>query len=248
MPSTRAGGPGAVRRRVSAPPRRALLLPAVFAAAFAVLAWVVLARHGTPYGVDTGPHRWSVAHRPHGWAVAARAVTAAGTGPYPYLAAAAGGWLAGGRTRRLGAGCALLAVLALLAGQLVRTGLMTAMHRARPPAADWAAHVSGYSFPSGHTSSSAIAAGLLVWGLLRAFPGVPGAVAAGCCVPAAVLIGLTRVYLGVHWPTDVLGGWLFAGCWLAAVLPPLTRYASRPAPPSGPRDEPGKGADQTDTP
>lgn len=215
------------------PPRR-LLPPLAFAAAFAALAWVVLARHGTPYGLDTGPHRWSVAHRPHGWAVAARAVTAAGTGPYPPLAAAVGGWLAGGRTKRRGAATALLAVLVLLAGQLVRTALMAALHRARPPAADWASHVTGHAFPSGHSASSAMAAGLLSWGLLRAFPGRAGVVATGGCVPAAVLIGLTRVYLGVHWPTDVLGGWLFAGCWLSAALPPLTRYAA--GPPRPPED------------
>ena len=44
-----------------------LLLPAGFAVAFAVLAWIVLARHGSPYGIDTGPHHWSVAHRPHAY-------------------------------------------------------------------------------------------------------------------------------------------------------------------------------------
>lgn len=210
-----------------------LLPPAAFAVAFAVafalLAWLVLARHGTPYGFDTGPHRWSVAHRPHGAAATARAVTDAGTGPYPYLAAALGGWLAGGPGRGHRLRVALPAVLVLLGGQSLRTLLAAALHRARPPAADWAAHASGHSYPSGHTTTSAIAAALLAWGLLRAWPGTRGRVLAALCGLAAPAIGCTRVYLGVHWPSDVVGGWLLAACWLAALLPPLTRYADRAA-------------------
>ncbi|SEG74420.1 undecaprenyl-diphosphatase [Actinacidiphila yanglinensis] len=211
--------------------RRTLGWAAGLALAFAVLAAVVLTRHGTPYPVDTGPHRWSVRHRPHGWATAARGVTHAGTGPYPYLAAALGGWLAGSRGRwtaaRAGVPLALLAVVGLLAEQLVRLALSTALHRARPPAADWAVSVSGYSFPSGHTSSSAMAAGLLAWGVLRAWPGAVGRTLAVLCAVAAVAVGCSRVYLGVHWPTDVLGGWLYAGCCLLLLLPPLDGYARR---------------------
>ncbi|WP_327292168.1 phosphatase PAP2 family protein [Streptomyces sp. NBC_01198] len=217
--------------------RSRLLPPALLAAAFALLAWLVLARHGTPYGFDTGPHRWSVAHRPHDAATTARVVTDAGTGPYPYLAAGLGGWLAAGRTtvrRRLVV--ALLAVAVLLFGQSLRTALSTALHRARPPAADWAVHVAGHSFPSGHTASSAMAAALLAWGLLRAWPGAPGRSLAALCGLLALAVGCTRVYLGVHWPSDVVGGWLFAACWLAALLPPLTGYADRMADPAPPAD------------
>jgi undecaprenyl-diphosphatase len=211
--------------------RRTLGWAAGLALAFTVLAWVVLARHGTPYPVDTGPHRWSVRHRPHGWVSAARVVTHAGTGPYPYVAAALGGWLVGSCGRaagaRAGVPVALLAVVALLAEQSVRTALMLALHRARPPVADWAVAASGHSFPSGHSASSATAAGLLAWGVLRARPGVAGRALATLCATAAVAVGCSRVYLGVHWPTDVLGGWLYAGCWLLLVLPPLAGYARR---------------------
>lgn len=215
---------------MTARPRRPrLLLPAGCAAAFALLAWAVLARHGSPYAFDTGPHRWSVAHRPAAMATAARTVTHLGSGPFPYLAAALGGWL--GRDRdasgRRAAATALLAVAVLLAGQAVRTALMLALHRARPPAADWATPVLGHAFPSGHTASSALAAGLLAWGLLRWRPGRTGRVAAALCGVVAAAVGCSRVYLGVHWPTDVLGGWLFAACWLSAALPPLASFAGQ---------------------
>jgi membrane-associated phospholipid phosphatase len=236
--------------------RPPLLPAAVLAAAFALLAWVVLARHGAPYPFDTRPHRWSVAHRPHGLVTAARVVTDAGTGPYPYVIAAGGGWLAGSRGRtagiRSGVSTALLAVAALLAEQAVRGALMLAFHRARPPRADWAAPASGHSFPSGHSASSAMAAGLLAWGLLRTWPGAPGRVTAAVCVLYTAAVGCTRVYLGVHWPTDVIGGWLYAGCCLALVLPPLTAYLDRTgrAGPNDPADQNDRSepAGQTETP
>ncbi|MEW1865395.1 phosphatase PAP2 family protein [Streptomyces sp. NPDC088194] len=224
MPRTPSGRP-----RRSPYTRRGLGWAAALAAAFAVLAGVVLTRHGTPYPLDTGPIDWSVRHRPHGWLTAARGVTHAGTGPYPFVAAALGGWLGGSRGRmaraRAGVPVALLAVVALLAEQAVRGAVMVAADRARPPVADWAVAASGHSFPSGHTSSSAMAAGLLAWGALRARPGPPGRVAAALCVAAAVAVGCSRVYLGVHWPTDVLGGWLYAGWCLLLALPPLSVYA-----------------------
>lgn len=206
--------------------RRQLMFPAACALAFAVLAWVVLARHGTPYAVDTGPHNWSVAHRPHALVSVAKVVTDAGTGVYPPLAAAVGGWLAAGRTARRGLLGALLAAAVLLAGQSVRTLLMDVFHRARPPVADWAVYAGGHAFPSGHTASSAMAAGLLGWGLLRALPGALGKAAASVGALVAVAVGCTRVYLGVHWPTDVVGGWLFAACWIGAALPLLTAFAN----------------------
>ncbi|WNI14571.1 phosphatase PAP2 family protein [Actinacidiphila sp. ITFR-21] len=217
------------------------LLPAGLAAALGALAWLVLARHGVPYAFDSGPHRWAVAHRPPAAVTAARIVTGAGTGPYPPLAAALGGWLAGGRsTVRRRTRSTVLAVLVLVVGQGLRTSLMAAAHRARPPVADWAAQTSGYSFPSGHTASAAMAAGLLAWGLRRVLPRGPGGVAAAVCAAVAVAVGCSRVYLGVHWPSDVLGGWLLAAGWLAVTLPPLTAYLDAGG---GPGGEPAGPAD-----
>lgn len=246
---------GGRRLAVRRPSARRALPPVVLAVLLGLLAWFVTWRGGVPYGVDTGPHRWSVAHRPSAMVTTARAVTDLGTGPVPYLAAALGGWLGGGpgAGRRRRAVTVLLAVAVLAVGQLLRSALMLAVHRARPPAADWAVHASGHAFPSGHTASSAMAAGLLAWGLLRALPGRPGQVLAGVSVLLAAAVGCSRVYLGVHWPTDVLGGWLFAACWLGLTLPPLTTFVRRGGPEPEPEgttgsDPPEADSAQTDTP
>ena len=76
-----------------------------------------------------------------------------------------------------------------------------------------------FSFPSAHSFCSLIVLGMIGLLIFRALnrKGVPYNVA---IVPGiilvifAILIGISRIYVGVHWPSDVLGGWLLAGMWL----------------------------------
>ncbi|MFE2722615.1 phosphatase PAP2 family protein [Kitasatospora sp. NPDC059327] len=55
------------------------------------------------------------------------------------------------------------------------------------------------------------------------------------CAVAFAVIGATRVYLGVHWPLDVLGGWLLAAAWLL-LGSALLRTPGRPEPEEAPTD------------
>ena len=107
-------------------------------------------------------------------------------------------------------------MLALLAGEGVRLLLATWRHRPRPPMDLWLAGANGPSFPSGHTTTSALVAALLCTALARRFGGRRRLALQLLCVAWAVAVGLTRVYLAVHWMTDVLvAGCLRAGspCW-----------------------------------
>lgn len=181
--------------------------------AFVLLTLVVAGHHGAPLLTDSRLLSWSVHHRPPVAVAAARGVTDTGTGVIPYLLAVLAGVIAGrGARQRVIAAAVCLACLVL--AQLVRYGVMSLVARDRPPVGDWAAQASGWSFPSGHTTTSAVTAGLLIAAvLLRARHGRRTIAAGiGCW---AVLVGLSRVYLGVHWSTDVAGGWLFALCWLS---------------------------------
>lgn len=73
----------------------------------------------------------------------------------------------------------------------------------------------GYSFPSGHSMGSFIFYGALSFMLFRLLKGkwknVIAAVLAGCMI---LLVGLTRIYLGVHYPSDVIAGFSIGAAWL----------------------------------
>jgi undecaprenyl-diphosphatase len=201
-----------------APVRRPALGAAVLALLFTgLLVWVAL-DHGRPLSWDRGLHVAALQHRTQLLVAAARPISV-GAEVVAYTVSAVGGvLLLRPRSWWLGA---VAGVGVLVAGQVLRVGLAALVARDRPPRADWSATAAGYSFPSGHTVSATLAAGLLCLGLLHAVRSawrVVGIVVAACW---AVLDGASRVYQGVHWPSDVLAGWLFGGAvvlLVAAVL------------------------------
>ncbi|MFD8076869.1 phosphatase PAP2 family protein [Streptomyces sp. NPDC059718] len=205
-----------------ATPSRAVLGYALAAAvAFGVLAATVLVSGARTLPADPGIHRLLLENRTSPVVTVLRAVTATGTGVYPYLLALAGGLIAGPAadalhvrrppTRTVLFCLAFAGWLAL--GQAVRFVLMTTIARPRPPGEDWITHASRWSFPSGHATTSAMAAGLLVAALLaRRPPAWRLWVALSLCW--AALVGVSRLWLGVHWASDVVGGWLLATAWV----------------------------------
>ncbi|MDI5962751.1 phosphatase PAP2 family protein [Streptantibioticus silvisoli] len=187
----------------------------VSAALFAAAAGVLGVRPDLVLGAERWPHAWALGHRPAAAVTAARWVTDSGTGVWPYLLVVAAGLATGGpAARRLRVTGALAAFV--VAAQLTRYGVMEAIARPRPDRAGWAAPASGFSFPSGHTTTSCLVAGVLCAVLAARLR--PVAARWACAVVAgwAVVVGLSRVYLGVHWAGDVAGGWLFAVAWLSA--------------------------------
>jgi undecaprenyl-diphosphatase len=90
----------------------------------------------------------------------------------------------------------------------------------------------GLSFPSGHAMSSATLVAALV---VLAWPTRWRAPVVIAGVVAVVAIGLSRLVLGTHYPSDVLGGWAFAFAWVSGVRLVLMDRASPPDPVSSPR-------------
>jgi membrane-associated phospholipid phosphatase len=191
--------------------------------AFAVLTVVVVNAHGAPQFLDEGLLQWSIGHRPAVVVAVARGLTSTGTGVVPFVLVVLSAAWAAGRTARQRLIAALLGAACLGAGQAVRYGVMELVARDRPPRSHWLTYASGWSYPSGHSTTSSLAAGLVILALnVRAPRGrTPLCVAVACW---GVLVGFTRVYLGVHWFTDVLGGWLFTVGWLGVCLYVATRW------------------------
>ena len=127
--------------------------------------------------------------------------------------------------RRWALGLWLVAVVCGSAGlsTLVKHGVS----RVRPATEGLLASAQGFSFPSGHAQAATVTytAVVLVVGWQLARPG-PAARRWSAVMVVLVVgaVGLSRIFLGVHWPTDVLGGWLLGSAWVTAATFVLLRY------------------------
>ncbi|MFE7706657.1 phosphatase PAP2 family protein [Streptomyces sp. NPDC057486] len=111
---------------------------------------------------------------------------------------------------------------------LLQQGLKSAVGRERPqwPNPVDSAHYA--AFPSGHAMTAVVSCGLLLWLLHR--HGVRRRVwrvALAVAWVSVIGVGVTRLYLGVHWMTDVLGGWLLGATVVAFSIAGFARYEGR---------------------
>jgi undecaprenyl-diphosphatase len=142
-----------------------------------------------------------------------------GVGVLTLITAASVGYLLLMRRRH----AALLVLIAVGGGLLLSTLFKAGFDRPRPDLVAHLAHVYTASFPSGHSMLSA--ATYFTLGALLARMHRDAAVKLfllGAAIVVTLLVGASRVYLGVHWPSDVLAGWSAgaawaAACWLAAL-------------------------------
>jgi undecaprenyl-diphosphatase len=141
--------------------------------------------------------------------------------------------------RKMRASAVFLAVTAA-AGALLNLGLKMIFTRARPDLTLAIASATWYSFPSGHAMGSFICFGAMAYLALRQpWPWRAKSAVLAFANTMVILVGLSRVYLGVHWASDIAGGWSAGAVWLAFAVVAFemllrVRQRRRGATPTGP--------------
>ena len=120
-----------------------------------------------------------------------------------------------------------LSVAAIVAS-LIQKALKISFHRARPDLSLHLIDQGGYSFPSGHSFSVLIFYGMIIYLCRQHIKDRKAvnliSVLLSCLI---ILIGFSRIYLGVHYPTDVLGGWSLGLCVLMVFISVFEFYNLR---------------------
>jgi undecaprenyl-diphosphatase len=199
----------------------------VFCALFLFVASEVSARE--PRSIDLAIRQWMIGRQTPVGLVFFGLVTR--LGELPYLVA--GALLVALALLRRGARVRPIMVVAIpFIPRLIVHALKDSYQVTRPPGAFESVSAS---FPSGHTSAAT--AVVLVLGYALAREGVAPRFGLGIAAVVPLLVGLSRVYLDMHWATDVVGGWIvgtaFAGavCALYELMRMVSSRRPRPQPP-----------------
>ncbi len=197
--------------------------------------------------LDAAAAAVAVGHRtPALTALAATLDAAAGLAGLAVLAAAAAAVLLR-HGRRVEAALVVAApAVAGLLGEAAKLGY----DRDRPPVSGHLVTVDGSSLPSGHTLDATIVLGVLAVVAVSLVRGRPARVAVVAAAGTGIAVaGAARVYLGVHWATDALAGWLLGTAWVALAAAALLLLRGgrafpvhRPASRAGPRWRGTRGA------
>lgn len=113
----------------------------------------------------------------------------------------------------------LIASVVALSTMGINTIMKYAFERDRP-LTEYVANmvIKSYSFPSGHAAGSTVMFGLLAYLAFQALPQPWGGVTAALLVLLILSIGISRVYLGAHFPSDVVTGWVVGLAGLAIII------------------------------
>jgi membrane-associated phospholipid phosphatase len=201
----------------------ALLILAAGLVALSLLGWLfgetaeaVLEQDGVA-AIDDPVTRWLVQQRQPRLTAAMRAVTTLGDAWFVVALVVAVTlvlWLRGRRWSET-------VVLPIASGgaALIVTLIKVAMERPRPMIGEIVATASGFSFPSGHSAQAVACYGALAW-LVAHLTATRRATLLAWSIASVVafLIGASRLYLGVHWLSDVIGGWALGAAWLTVTL------------------------------
>ncbi|HET9810595.1 MAG TPA: phosphatase PAP2 family protein [Sphingomicrobium sp.] len=177
-----------------------------------VLAWLAMLLLGAG-DVDRALLFELYAGRNQPLAAAALVMTFFGSGWFVTLASAVGALVLAIRKEMR---AALVLLVATAVGKALVELQKYEIDRLRPDSFPHLVQVHNLSFPSGHSANAAMTYVLLAFLLTRA--GTARRVAVSAALVVTALIGLSRVMLGVHWPSDVVGGWAFGLLWAMLAL------------------------------
>jgi membrane-associated phospholipid phosphatase len=122
-------------------------------------------------------------------------------------------WLLWRRLPRL----ALFVAITAVGSSLLNTVVKTSVHRLRPVLTLPVAHEPGMSFPSGHAQSAIVGYSILLLVFLPILHGIWRRAAVTIAVLMVLAIGFSRIALGVHYLSDVVGGFVLGAAWVAAM-------------------------------
>ena len=200
-----------------------LVVPLVFATAFAALAFLV----GSNWSMLVAFDRERVVALNHldshsaAYLELMRIVSVvASTAGWSILLGVVAGWLITHRRWRMAA----FVVSAGVGSPILNAGLKKLVHRPRPVLVHPVAHAGGWSFPSGHTQAATVGCAVLLVVFLPALTRIGSRWAVAGAAVVVALVALSRMSLGVHYPTDIAGSILCGVAWVRFLSEVVLRH------------------------